>query len=114
MLHPVKLVVLIMLVFTFVVHTPQRAKAALTPLPKWWLSDAMCIHRYEGAWHDPDAPYYGGMQFDLKTWWANGGRRFATYPNVATAKEQLHVAYWTWRKRGWHPWPNTAHYCGLI
>src|SRR5207342_965402 len=23
-----------------------------------------CIHRYEGSWTDPNAPYYGGLQMD--------------------------------------------------
>src|SRR3954449_2368930 len=25
----------------------------------------LCIHRYEGAWQDRYAPYYGGLQMDL-------------------------------------------------
>ena len=25
----------------------------------------MCIHRYEGSWVDPNAPYYGGLQMDM-------------------------------------------------
>ncbi len=25
----------------------------------------MCIHRYEGSWVDPNAPYYGGLQMDV-------------------------------------------------
>ncbi len=33
-------------------HNPPQLRA--------WL----CIHRYEGSWHDPGAPYYGGLQMD--------------------------------------------------
>ena len=25
----------------------------------------LCIHRFEGAWNDPNAPYYGGLQMDI-------------------------------------------------
>lgn len=27
---------------------------------------------------------------------------------------QLRAAYNGWRRRGWHPWPNTARMCGLL
>ena len=25
----------------------------------------LCIHRFEGAWRDPNPPYYGGLQMDV-------------------------------------------------
>jgi resuscitation-promoting factor RpfA len=90
---------------------PTKASAAF---PRSWFRDALCVHRYEGSWTDPGAPYFGGMQFDLPTWRANGGFRYARYPHHATPHEQLLVAYMTWKRRGWHPWPNTARMCGLL
>ena len=44
----------------------RRAKAAwrkATRPPHY--DEWMCIHRYEGSWVDPNAPYYGGLQMDL-------------------------------------------------
>ncbi len=38
----------------------------------------MCIHRYEGSWVDPDAPYYGGLQMDLGFQRAYGAELLAT------------------------------------
>src|SRR5688572_23539044 len=29
------------------------------------LNEWLCIHKYEGAWNDPNAPYYGGLQMDM-------------------------------------------------
>lgn len=82
------------------------------PWPAWWLPDALCVHRYEGAWDaDTGNGYFGGMQFDLETWEANGGHG---RPDLASPRQQLVVAYTTWRRRGWEPWPNTAAECGLV
>lgn len=83
-------------------------------LPSWWVRQALCVHRYEGSWTDPGAPFYGGMQFDYSTWLANGGGRYAQTANLATPHEQLHIAYVTWKQRGWYPWPTTARLCGLL
>jgi hypothetical protein len=55
----------------------------VVPWPGWWYRDAMCIHGKEGAWADPNPPYYGGMQFDVGTWLLNGGGRFASTANRA-------------------------------
>jgi hypothetical protein len=81
--------------------------------PAWWLRSALCIHRFEGSWRDPGAPYYGGLQFDLPTWYGSGGGRYAKYPHWATPTQQLIVAYRLWRRAGWAPWPNTSRMCGL-
>jgi hypothetical protein len=76
-----------------------------------WHTAALCIHRYEGSWTDTTPTYMGGLQFDAGTWAANGG---TGNPGDAPVSEQLHVAYRTWRARGWTPWPNTARMCGLL
>ena len=65
----------------------QTRKAAANPPRKFaWL----CIHRHEGAWNDPNPPYYGGLQMDIS----------------------FQRAYRS--GRGFYPWPNTARYCGLL
>jgi hypothetical protein len=86
-------------------HRPPHLRA--------WL----CIHRYEGSWHDPYAPYYGGLQMDL-TFQRRYGLRLLRRKGTAdhwTRYEQMWVAERAHRSgRGFYPWPNTARYCGLI
>jgi hypothetical protein len=76
-----------------------------------------CIHTYEGAWRDPNAPYYGGLQMDLtfqRQYGASLLRRKGT-ANHWTVFEQMWVAERAHRAgRGFYPWPNTARYCGLL
>ena len=76
-----------------------------------------CIHRHEGAWDDPNAPYYGGLQMDLSFQQAYGAdllRRKGTADNW-TPIEQMWVAERALKAgRGFYPWPNTARACGLL
>ena len=76
-----------------------------------------CIQGYEGPWTDPAAPYYGGLQMDIafqRTYAAGLLRRKGT-ANRWTPLEQMWVAERAHSAgRGFHPWPNTARYCGLI
>jgi len=48
--------------------------------------------------------YYGAYQFDRGTWLANGGGRYASTANKAPKFAQDHIAYRTWKSRGWSPW----------
>jgi len=81
------------------------------------LSAWICIHRYEGSWRDPNAPYFGGLQMDLTFQWQYGPRLLR---NKGTADhwtrfEQMWVAERAHRSgRGFYPWPLTARRCGLI
>jgi hypothetical protein len=80
--------------------------------PAW-----MCIHRFEAAWTDSGAPYYGGLQMDWAFMRAYGGRflRLKGAANRWTPVEQMWVAERAYRAgRGFYPWPNTARLCGLI
>jgi hypothetical protein len=90
-----------------------RERAQNPPHKQQWL----CIHRYEGAWSDPNPPYYGGLQMDLgfqRTY----GRGLLSRKGTAnhwTPLEQMWAAERAHRAgRGFYPWPNTARYCGLI
>jgi hypothetical protein len=92
-------------------QTWQRAKNP--PHRREWL----CIHHYEGAWRDPNPPYYGGLQMDVqfqRTYGAAVFRRKGTADHW-TPLEQMWTAERAHRSgRGFYPWPNTARYCGLI
>jgi hypothetical protein len=79
-------------------------------------SQWICIHGYEGAWNDPNAPYYGGLQMDLSFQRAHGWdalQRWGTADHWHPLT-QMWVAERAWQTRGFYPWPNTARYCHLI
>jgi hypothetical protein len=90
-----------------------RLQAQNPPHKTEWL----CIHRFEGAWRDPNPPYYGGLQMDVhfqRTYGAATFRRKGTADHW-TPLEQMWAAERAHRSgRGFYPWPNTARYCGLI
>lgn len=76
-----------------------------------------CIHRYEGSWRDPGAPYYGGLQMDLSFQRAYGPRllRSKGTANRWTPLEQMWTAERALRAgRGFYPWPVAARRCGLL
>jgi hypothetical protein len=77
----------------------------------------MCIHRYEGSWVDPNAPYYGGLQMDLGFQRAYGAKLLETKGTADnwSPLEQMWVAERAHASgRGFYPWPNTARYCNLF
>jgi hypothetical protein len=88
-------------------------RAQNPPHKRAWL----CIHHFEARWHDPNPPYYGGLQMDMgfmRTYGAGLLRRKGTADNW-TPLEQMWVAERAHRAgRGFYPWPNTARFCGLI
>jgi hypothetical protein len=90
-----------------------RRRAARPPHRAGWL----CIQRHEGAWTDPNAPYYGGLQMDISFQRRYGPellRRKGTADNWSPL-EQMWVAERAHRSgSGFYPWPNTARYCGLM
>jgi len=49
--------------------------------------------------------FYGGVQFDLGTWAANGGLRYAPRADLATREEQIAIADVTQARQGWGAWP---------
>jgi hypothetical protein len=77
----------------------------------------LCIHRFEGPWTDPNAPYYGGLQMDLQfqRTYAPELLRSKGTADKWSAIEQIWVAERAHSSgRGFTPWPNTARYCGLL
>ena len=77
----------------------------------------LCINRYEAAWNDAGAPYYGGLQMDwgfMRTYGSDLLRRKGTADRWSPL-EQMWVAERALRAgRGFYPWPNAARICGLI
>jgi hypothetical protein len=76
-----------------------------------------CIHQHEGAWRDPNSPYYGGLQMDLTFQRQYGPDLFRKKGTADrwTPFEQMWVAERALRSgRGFYPWPLTARRCGLI
>jgi hypothetical protein len=77
-----------------------------------------CIHHYEGAWTaNTGNGYYGGLQMDLAFQRTYGGYLLITKGTADkwTPAEQKLVAVRAHDSgRGFGPWPNTAHACGLI
>lgn len=70
---------------------------------KLWNKIARC--ESGGNWHiNTGNGYYGGLQFALGTWRANGGRDFAAKPHKASKAEQITVANRLYKKSGTRPW----------
>jgi hypothetical protein len=80
-----------------------------------YLSDWICIHRYEGSWSDGGGPYWGGLQMDLSFQATYGGwlLRHRGTADHWSPLEQIWVAVRASHSRGFSPWPNTAQECGL-
>lgn len=93
-------------------HRRFKAEPDRPPHFSQWL----CIHGYEATWSDPNAPYYGGLQFSHDTWERNGGHKYAPEANLATPLQQMWIAENAWHESGgsFSQWPNTARYCGLL
>lgn len=97
---------------------PKTWRASNYPV---WFSQAMCIHRKEGAWNavgyvNGRATYGGGLQFLLSTWHRAGGSAHSVYDIArATPREQLYRArmiYLSHDPDSWNEW-GTAGRCGL-
>ena len=58
--------------------------------------------------------YYGGLQFNLSTWNANGGGQYASRPDLATREQQIAIATKVRDGRGGYgAWPACARKLGL-
>ncbi len=58
--------------------------------------------------------YYGGLQFDARTWRAYGGEKYASLPHRATREQQIAVATRLRDDRGGYgAWPACARKLGL-
>src|SRR6266498_647950 len=68
------------------------------------LSLWLCIHSHEGAWDDPNPPYFGGLQMGYGFMEAYGGSLYADKGTADhwTVDEQIGVAENAWAKNGYH------------
>ncbi|MGH3980914.1 MAG: transglycosylase family protein [Pseudonocardiaceae bacterium] len=58
--------------------------------------------------------YYGGLQFDKRTWRSNGGGQYASSPHEASREEQIAVAEKVRDGRGGYgAWPSCSSQLGL-
>ncbi len=48
--------------------------------------------------------YYGGLQFDIRTWLGNGGGKYAPRADLATKEQQIEIANYVYAHRGLQPW----------
>jgi hypothetical protein len=83
------------------------------------LDDWLCIHSHEASWTDRDSGHnghFGGLQMSPEFMQGYGPELFAAKGTADkwTPLEQMWVAERAWAVRGFHPWPETAHMCGLI
>ena len=80
----------------FAISTANTAMAS----PNW---DAIAMCESGGNWGiNTGNGYYGGLQFSLGTWRANGG---SGMPHLASRDEQIRVAENTLRSQGVGAWP---------
>jgi hypothetical protein len=96
---------------------PTSAGASPSTSAAVLAQDFACIHRYEGSWTDPGAPYYGGLQMDwsfMSTYGAEYLRAWGTADHWPPSV-QIAVAMRAYLSgRGFTPWPTSARLCGLI
>ena len=68
-----------------------------------WDRIAMC--ESGGNWHiNTGNGYYGGLQFDIPSWLANGGADFASRADLASREQQITVANRYYAIAGLGPW----------
>ncbi len=77
-----------------------------------WEQIAQC--ESTNNWHiNTGNGYYGGLQFDIPTWLANGGGQYAPRADLATREQQIAIANNVYAHRGLHPW-QCAYILGLV
>lgn len=85
---------------------PQTAPAIAPERGLNW--DALAGCEAGGDWSaNTGNGYYGGLQFDLQTWQANGG---SGYPHEHSREEQIRVAEVLYSRRGDSPWPSCGYH----
>lgn len=90
--------------------TPTVKKVGTKEPPDSQVWDKLVQCEGGGNWNtDSGNGYYGGLQFDKKTWDANGGSQYAPYPNQASREQQIQVATKIRDQRGGYgAWPSCS------
>ncbi|MBB6381236.1 hypothetical protein BKA01_008513 [Pseudonocardia eucalypti] len=97
---------------------PPGAPGAVPPAPGVALGsvwDKLAKCEAGGNWRiNTGNGYYGGLQFDVRTWRAHGGARYAALPHQASREEQIAVAENVRSRRGgFGAWPACSRKLGL-
>lgn len=58
--------------------------------------------------------YYGGIQFNLSSWKAAGGTKYAARPDLATREQQIATGSVLQSMQGWGAWPACSKKYGFI
>lgn len=107
---------LLLATIVFALAGAQHSLAKRSLSAKQLVRSFACIHRYEGAWNDRGAPYWGGLQMDMN-FQRSYGREFLRAFGTADHWPpgiQIAVAIKAYLSgRGFSPWPNTSRRCGL-
>ncbi len=89
-------------------HTGHGAAATSTSYGVW---DRLADCESGGDWAaNTGNGFYGGLQFVLSTWAANGG---SGMPNQASREQQISVAERVLASQGWGAWPACSAQLGL-
>jgi resuscitation-promoting factor RpfB len=96
-----------------IVRFGTRPGPAAVPLGGVW--DRLAACEAGGNWHaDTGNGYYGGVQFDGRTWRAFGGAQYAPTASQASREEQIAVAQKVRDSRGgYSAWPACSRKLGL-
>ena len=105
--------------------TLKAATKRSVVLPRWWLAEALCIHRHESTdWHrvtdwlGRPSVNHGGMQINVGTWVRWAPNSFPHEPAAASPQEQLIVAYRIWTTNGDRfgggQWPLSVEACHVV
>lgn len=93
-------------------YHPAAAPAA--PVAGGGVWDRLAQCESSGNWAiDTGNGYYGGLQFDSRTWLGNGGGAYAARADLATRNQQIAIASKVQAARGWSPWPACSAKLGL-
>lgn len=92
-------------------YQPSRAVSTVANNIDGGVWDRLAACESGGNWSiNTGNGYYGGLQFNLGTWQANGG---TGYPHQASKAEQIRVAENLRASRGFSPWPACSAQLGL-
>jgi uncharacterized protein YabE (DUF348 family) len=86
------------------VGTKPKVQAA-PPVANLAMWEAIAQCESSGNWAaNTGNGYYGGLQFDIPSWTANGGGQYAPNASLATKEQQIAVANTYYAKAGLAPW----------
>lgn len=107
---------LIALLISVVLTAPAHATKQVRPAHyNMWI----CIHKKEGAWNDPNPPYFGGLQMGYWFMQTYGAKLYRTKGTADhwTPLEQMWVAENAYKREGYSlrwmrgQWPVTSYGC---